>query len=91
MKLNKKDQDYLELKQAVIGLLNEITIEELLLHKQALAKDLSIKDHHKRFRWNLLYAINRDIRTPIIDRIYSYANDDHIDTALKHIVGALSL
>lgn len=37
----------------------------------------------KRFRWDILYAAK--LSTWISDNLYSYLNDDHIDTALKKI------
>jgi hypothetical protein len=42
----------------------------------------------KRWRWDLLWRAKRVGFLPdrfIEDTIYSYANDDHIDTALRHI------
>jgi hypothetical protein len=38
----------------------------------------------KRWRWDQLYAAK--LSTWICDNIYPYANDDHLDTALKHIL-----
>jgi len=37
-----------------------------------------------RFRWDL--ARRAGLMTWICDNLYSYANDDHIDTALRRIV-----
>ena len=42
------------------------------------------KDHDMRFRWDLLRASAFDT-----SRLYDYANDDHIDTALRRIVTEL--
>ena len=42
----------------------------------------------KRWRWDLLWRAKRVGYLPdrfIEDTLYSYANDDHIDTALRHI------
>ena len=38
----------------------------------------------KRFRWDLLYAAK--LSPWICDNLYSYLNDEHIDTALRKIV-----
>lgn len=41
---------------------------------------------HKRWRWDLLWRAKRLGFLPdrfIEDTIYAYANDDHIDTALR--------
>ena len=44
-------------------------------------------DCAKRHRWDLSYAAKL---TPYIcEHVYSYANDAHIDTALRAIVGEL--
>ena len=40
----------------------------------------------KRFRWDLLYSVPYAIRVVWFDRIYKYANDEHIDTALRRYV-----
>jgi len=39
----------------------------------------------KRWRWDLLYMAG--LSRWICDNIYLYANDGHIDTALKRITG----
>ncbi len=42
----------------------------------------------KRWRWDLLWRARRLGFLPerfVVDEIYSYANDDHIDTALRRI------
>lgn len=46
----------------------------------------SVKDLDKRYRWDLLYL---SVSAHIINEIYLYANDDHIDTALRRIVKPL--
>jgi hypothetical protein len=38
----------------------------------------------KRWRWDLLYAAG--LSQWICDNLYPYANDEHIDTALRHIL-----
>jgi len=37
---------------------------------------------HMRYRWDILHASRFDTR-----QLYSYLNDDHIDTALRSILG----
>lgn len=44
----------------------------------------------KRWRWDLLWRAKRVGYLPnrfIEDQLYSYINDDHIDTALRRITG----
>ena len=43
-------------------------------------------DWKKRFRWHALYAVPYSDRGPWFDEVYKYANDDHIDTALRKIM-----
>ena len=38
-----------------------------------------------RYRWDCLYSSPSNIRSNVISKIYEYANDDHIDTALRKI------
>lgn len=45
--------------------------------------DPRTKDYKKRARWDLCYAAIPS--KWICDNLYPYANDDHIDTALKRI------
>lgn len=42
------------------------------------------KDLKKRIRWDMLYAAN--LSDFISTEIYSYANDDHVDTVLRRIM-----
>jgi hypothetical protein len=45
------------------------------------------KDTAKRHRWDALYAAGAG---EWINDVYKYANDEHIDTALKAVVKELS-
>lgn len=44
----------------------------------------SVTDLNRRFRWDLLWMSG--LTTFICDTIYLYANDTHVDTALRNIV-----
>jgi len=45
-----------------------------------------------RFRWDLFtFALRSGAEKIALDDIYRYANDSHIDTALKRIVRELGL
>lgn len=39
----------------------------------------------QRYNWDLLYRAK--LSTWLCDNVYKYANDDHVDTALKTITG----
>lgn len=40
----------------------------------------------KRGRWDLIWAVNYEPRQAWFDEVYQYANDEHIDTALRKYV-----
>lgn len=71
-----KTEDFNELKREI-----EIILSGLIRNTINITND----NHDERIRWNVFYCVPRDIRTPLTDRIYTYANDDHINTALKRI------
>lgn len=76
---------YEHMKAAIAAL----PVEGMRAHKLMLASDKRVKDLEKRFRWDLSYAAKL---TPFIcSDVYSYANDDHVDTALRAIVRELSI
>ncbi len=49
-----------------------------------------VKDLNKRFRWDLLWSVDRAALSLWTARVYDYLNDSHIDTALRSIVPALT-
>lgn len=52
--------------------------------RASIAIENKAKDHAKRLRWDMLYiAIGSRW---ICDNLYSYLDDDHIDTALRAIM-----
>lgn len=57
-------------------------------HRAFLASDSRVKDLEKRLRWDLMYAAN--LNQWLCQTLYEYANDVHIDTALKAIVAELT-
>ena len=80
-----KAEHYEHMKQAISKVDKEIAAS----HKASLKDDPRVKDIDKRFRWDLLYAAKLSIW--MCDNLYSYMNDDHVDTALKNIVKELEL
>ena len=63
--------------------------DAVVAHKAALENDPRVKDLGMRYRWDLLHAARL---TPwLCDTIYPYANDTHIDTALRAIVNELGI
>lgn len=62
---------------------------DLDAYRSQLADDPRVKDIDKRLRWDILYAIPADIRHDLMDDLYSYCNDAHIDTALRRAMSNL--
>lgn len=63
------------------------TPEKVLRHRSELANDSRVKDVDKRLRWDCLHACR--LSAWVSENIYPYANDEHIDTALRQIVGEI--
>lgn len=79
-----KAEHYAALK-SIIGSFNR---EQVLAYK---ALKLG-KDPERRFRWDLFTFARRSGAEKIaLEDIYRYANDTHLDTALKRIVRELGL
>jgi hypothetical protein len=49
------------------------------------------KDLQKRLRWDFFWKIHSADRGPLMQELYSYLDDTHIDTALKRIVKEVKL
>ncbi len=61
--------------------------DAIAAHRESIRHEKSIRDLAKRLRWDLLYiAIGSRW---ICDNLYSYMNDDHIDTALRAIMAEI--
>ncbi|HTS05545.1 MAG TPA: hypothetical protein VMP68_08175 [Candidatus Eisenbacteria bacterium] len=82
MKINQ--QDYNDLKNAIVGVVGNRKVSDIWANYQA--NGLS----ELRFRWDLVWHIQNIVRQPIFDRIYKYAHDSHVDTALRRIVKEIS-
>jgi hypothetical protein len=73
MKITK--QDYAELKNAIES---SPIFPRLMEYREKGLSD-------KRYRWDCLWSINREFRSGWFDRVYQYADDTHVDTALRKI------
>ena len=63
------------------------TIEKHNSHREFIINEGKAKDIERRLRFDWSYYAKL---TPFIcDNLYSYANDNHINTALKNIIGEL--
>lgn len=76
---------------AAIRTLTESKPEVVKAHVDSIrsGSDPRVKDAEKRIRWDLSHASGL---TPYIcANIYQYANDNHVDTALRSIVRELAI
>lgn len=75
-------EDYAKFKAAVMGVLNQHPGIEAEYREKQLSP--------KRLRWDLLYAsklkLGDGVGTHGDVNVYAYANDEHIDTALRSIM-----
>lgn len=81
-----KVEHYKILKQLIKDVKTTHGLTKLLEYKESLKNDSRVKDLDKRFRWDLFWEIKAAERSKLVDDLYEYMNDDHIDTALKNIV-----
>lgn len=73
--------------RAAIGVTLATSGKTLEQCRDYLRQDSRVKDLEKRLRWDLLFAAGL---TPwLCANLYPYADDTHIDTALRHIVSKL--
>lgn len=75
--------DLRDLQAMIRQTVDELGQEQIEQHIDTIIHDARVKDHTKRLCFDILYASDRADRNEIIPRIYKYANDDHIFTALK--------
>lgn len=85
--MKMKPEHYQHLKQLLTTVKDRIES-----HREFLKTDSRVKDLEKRLRWDMLWATNNNHSTTrwIVDTLYSYMNDDHIDTALRSAMKELS-
>ena len=83
MKITK--EHYSHMKQAIAGVW---TKEKHNAHRAFIVNEGKAKDVERRLRFDWMYYAG--LTKFICDNIYAYANDEHINTALKNIVSELS-
>lgn len=76
-------EHYAEMKAKLLQLKDKITP-----HREYLVREGRSKDIEKRLRWDLCHAAIGS--KWVCDTLYPYANDDHIDTALRHIMAEIN-
>lgn len=84
-----KKEHYSHIKTEIEKVISIKGAEAVTAHKESLKTDSRVKNLDMRFRWDLFNAACLTRFT--CDNVYSYANDDHIDTALRNIAKELGL
>jgi len=74
-----KPEHYEYMKAAIGRLSSDIPRQRDFIQREGKAKDPD-----KRLRWDMLYLAG--LTNWICTYLYPYANDDHIDTALRSIM-----
>lgn len=77
-----KPEHYSFIRESMLVLLPKIPA-----YSEALKQDARIKDFNKRLRWDWFNAAVKCSWT--CSEVYPYANNTHIDTALRSIVSEL--
>ena len=65
-----------------------IPMHTIAEYREDLKSDPRVRDLDMRLRWDLLNATVGS--RWVCDNVYPYANDTHVDTALKRIMNSLS-
>ena len=87
MKITAEHRQYM--KEAMATRLATYPPDALEGYFKAIQADPRVTDWQKRYRWDVCHAAGL---TPwICSTLYSYANDAHIDTALKAIMAELQV
>lgn len=81
MKIQPEHYAYIRDALAALG------AETVNTTREFIAQEGKAKNPEMRLRWDLSYRAN--LSRWFCDNVYSYANDDHIDTALRAIMREL--
>lgn len=73
------DADYNALSDLIDAVVARATVQGILNYRA----QKNGKDVEKRFRWDLWWMVSSVDREPFLRAFYKYANDNHLDTALK--------
>jgi hypothetical protein len=78
-----KPEHYAHMRKAI----SAISAADMAAHRQHIVNEGKAQDVEKRLRWDLSYRAG--LSRWIADNVYSYADDTHIDTALRAIMREL--
>lgn len=79
MKIKPEHLQYM--RDRIQAVIDKNGLDYLQKYYDNLANDSRVKDVDTRFRWDLLYAAG--LSDFLVNTLYQYANDSHVDTALK--------
>ena len=79
-----KPEHFAHMKTAITAFVNDYGADKLAEYKARLSTDARVHDVDKRYRWELFNGAR--LTQFACDTLYSYCNDEHIDTALRKIV-----
>lgn len=84
MKITPKD--FVTMQSAILDTIAEQGAIKLQAHRNALLSAYPKDKANNIYRWNVLFAVPQTIRNSFINLIYQYADDTHIETALRKII-----
>jgi len=79
-----KPEHYEHIRDAMFATLARFGVDNLARYREELAADPRVRDLDMRLRWDVLHASVGS--RWICDEIYPYANDTHLDTALRRVM-----
>ena len=85
-------EHYQVIRKRMASTIEDIGREKIMdryydLVRMKLSGEQNIKDPHMRLRWDLLWLSR--LSEFVCDEIYTYADDDHLDTALRKAMSEL--
>lgn len=80
-----KKEHYSAIRRCIVDLAAQNKTHQIY---ENVKNESRIKDFDKGFRWALFWAAKKSEFWPpnLLSEIYAYANDNHIDTALRKIL-----
>ena len=82
MKIQKEHFDHMH--HAIHATVRHFGFDRIETHRQNLKRDGRVRDVEKRLRHDLLR--HAGLSQFVCDSVYPYANDEHLDTALRRIM-----
>jgi hypothetical protein len=84
--MKMKPEHYAKLSELVAEVIDRHGPERLAAYADTLRAAPGNMDVAMRFRWDIWYCVAPHYRLPLMDDLYVYLHDAHIDTALRNLV-----